>query len=110
MYGYGAANYMKEKQDFKTIAEIFGMKLYDFAPMIGYTKQGLYQINNKPYDVNKKKYYKAMKLLKEKSDKMFESDMRRAMRKRRVRETTIVDMCESVDVLDFIEKLKIEKN
>lgn len=78
---------MKEKEsiNLKDLANVFGMKVIDFAKMVGYSKQGLYQMLKEKNGYCKVRMKSTMELLKLKSQEMYEEDIKKAAEKENCR-------------------------
>ena len=95
---------MKGKVDLKELAAAFGMKINELADFLGYTRQALYQMNDGTNGVCTGRYRAALKTLKTESDKLYESDLEKAMELRQTRERMIQQMSENVGGINILGK------
>lgn len=92
--------------DLKKIAMIFNHTVTSFCELLGYSRQGLYQMTDGTNGICTPRYYASMKLLKYESDKMYEKDLEFARMKKQERENTISDMCYKAGAINVIEHVE----
>lgn len=96
---------MPRKIDLKELASAFGMKVGEFATYLGYTRQALHCINNGEIGICTGRYYSTLKLLKFKSDSIYEEDISAALKRKQDREKLIQQMCDNVSAINVVEHI-----
>lgn len=97
---------MAQKIELKELATAFGMKVGEFADYIGYSRQGLRNMNDGTTGVCTRRYHAMLKLLKVKSDEIYQEDMNKAATNKFEREYLISKMCENVNALNVAEHIE----
>lgn len=95
---------MEEKVNLKELASVFGMKVNELAEFLGYTRQALYQINDGTSGICTGRYHVALEQLKAQSDKLYESDLKKALEAKRARERMIWQMGENVGGINVVKR------
>lgn len=95
---------MAKKIELKELASAFGMNVGELADYLGYTRQGLYNMNNGITGICTRRYHATLKLLKVKSDEIYQKDMNRAATNKIEREYIISKMCENVNAINVVEQ------
>lgn len=86
----------------KEICRVFEMSITDFAKLIGYTRQGLYNaVNGKS---SRDRMYASMKTLKRESDLTYQKEIEMADMRRKDRENAITELSESCGLISPIGK------
>lgn len=75
--------------DVKVLASAFGMKIYEFAKVVGYSRQGLYDLIDTSKKHNKTRYDAFVSHLELLNDAMYESDIKIALDKQKARNDII---------------------
>ena len=84
----------------KEVCAVFQMSITDFAKLIGYTRQGLYNaVNGKS---SRDRMYASMKLLKRESDLTYQKEIEMADQRRNDREKAITELSESCGLISTI--------
>lgn len=88
--------------DLKEICRVFEMSITDFAKLIGYTRQGLYNaVNGKS---SHGRMYSSMKLLKRESDLIYQKEIEMADQRRKDRENAITELSQSCGLISPVGK------
>lgn len=86
----------------KEVCAVFEMSITDFAKLIGYTRQGLYNaVNGKS---SRNRMHSSMKLLKRESDLIYQKEIEMADQRRKDRENAITELSESCGLISPIGK------
>jgi len=86
----------------KKICRVFDMSITDFAKLIGYTRQGLYNaVNGKS---SRDRMHVSMKMLKRESDLIYQKEIEMADQRRKDRENAITELSESCGLISPIGK------
>lgn len=93
---------MEEKQSItpKELASAFEMKVIDFAKMVGYSKQGIYQMLDRTNGINTPRFYSMIKLMEFESAKKKQEDIRAAENKEENRKYAIKCLREYFGIQD----------
>lgn len=96
---------MAKKVELKELASAFGMKIGELSEFLGYTRQGLYNMNDGTTGICTRRYYSMLKLLKFKSDSIYEDEIALAKKRKQEREKLIQQMCDNVGAINVVERV-----
>lgn len=96
---------MVKKVELKELASAFGMKIGELSEYLGYTRQGLYSMNDGTTGICTRRYYSMLKLLKFKSGRIYEEDIALAKKRQQEREKLIQQMCDNVGAINVVERI-----
>lgn len=96
---------MAKKVELKELASAFGMKIGELSEYLGYTRQGLYSMNDGTTGICTRRYYSMLKLLKFKSDSIYEDEVAQAKKRQQEREKLIQQMCDNVSAINVVERV-----
>jgi hypothetical protein len=71
------------------LAKAFGVTIGDLASVMGYTRQGLYDLVKCKNNTNKRRLYAALELLQDISDSHYKEDLAEARIQKNIREKGI---------------------
>lgn len=96
---------MAKNVELKELASAFGMKIGELSEYLGYTRQGLYSMNDRTTGICTRRYYSMLKLLKFKSDSIYEDEVAQAKKRQQEREKLIQQMCDNVGAINIVERV-----
>ena len=96
---------MAKKVELKELASAFGMKIGELSEYLGYTRQGLYSMNDGTTGICTRRYYSMLKLLKLKSDRIYEDEISLAKKRQQEREKLIQQMCDNAGAINVVERV-----
>lgn len=96
---------MTKKIDLKELASAFGMNVGELSAFLGYTRESLYKMNDGTTKNCTRRYYSMLKLLKFKSDRIYEDEIALAKRRQQEREKLIQQMCDNVGAINVVERV-----
>lgn len=96
---------MAKKVELKELASAFGMKIGELSEYLGYTRQGLYSMKDGTNGICTRRYYSILKLLKFKSDSIYEDEVAQAKKRQQEREKLIQQMCDNVGATNVVERV-----
>lgn len=94
---------MEKDINLKEVSKSFNMTVGEFALLMGYSKQALYQIFSGKQVMFTRRLYSALKLLKMQSDKIYEEDAKKIFEAKERREQYIQRMSDKVNALNVVK-------
>lgn len=96
---------MAKNVELKELASAFGMKIGELSEYLGYTRQGLYSMNDRTTGICTHRYYSMLRLMKFKSDSIYEDEVAQAKKRQQEREKLIQQMCDNVGAINIVERV-----